>query len=130
MRTQLGPQPLPDLVRPAFKMLDPHVTFQEALTTTDIDETSDEYLAFSDIYAIQLPLDKLELQRECRLRKQEYSLTDPRISEMVNHALSENKWRDEDQAGKGDGSIVHANDGDADRASLNTQGALCGSRSI
>lgn len=82
-------------------MLDPYISFQEALVAKDTDDTSDEYLAFAGQYAIIFPLDELALQKECRHTKKEYALTDPRISEMTNHALSEVRCRHEDEADEG-----------------------------
>ena len=95
MRTQHGRKPLPDLIRPAFRMLDRNVTLQQALVATDLDETSAKFLAFSRMYIVQLPVEKLQLQRRDRQNGEEVFVKDPRTSEMVNHMLSETNWVEE-----------------------------------
>ena len=84
---RLGDHQLGDLIKPAYRMQDPGVTFTQAIKDTGVDENSDEFIRFAAQYDIAYAIEKLKFQEEMKNSACISLPPDPRIAELVNHYL-------------------------------------------
>lgn len=80
-----------DLLRPAFKMLDPKITFRQAVEDSNNDN-SEHLFRFLAQYIVKYPALKIELQKDQNKDVRKSLPTDPRVSELVRHYLSAFKY--------------------------------------
>jgi hypothetical protein len=79
--------PLLDLLRPAFRMLDPKVTFLQAISEPTVDHSSPEFARFAAKFERAYPIFKHPLLQNERKGQRGVLIPDPRISELVRHYL-------------------------------------------
>ena len=79
--------PLPDLLKPAFRMRDPKVTLLQAISGPTVDDHSLEFVRFAAEFERAYPIFKHVLLQEEREDQSEVLIQDPRISELVRHYL-------------------------------------------
>ena len=84
---RLGAHQLPALVKPAFLMLDPKVTFQQAINSPQVDEKAEPFILFAAQFELIYAGVKRASQQEQREDKNEVIVQDPRTSELIRHYL-------------------------------------------
>ena len=99
---------LPDLISPAFEMLDPTFSFEQAVETADPELKSDEFMTFASMYWVKWPRAKLRAMKGATQEHKHTFPTDPRVSELVRHVLGQSRQR---QCGKTGQSYNEKGDG-------------------
>lgn len=78
-----GKFPLKDLIKPAFVMLDKHVTFKQALAATHSDGQDRALIAFAKEFSTADAAVELEALESQRGRGKAHILVEPRVSEVI-----------------------------------------------
>ena len=84
---RLGAHQLPHLVKPAFLMLDPKVSFRQAINNRQVDEKAEAFVRFAAQFELIYAGLKRASQQEQREAKNEVTVQDPRTSELIRHYL-------------------------------------------
>lgn len=112
--TNLGPTSLPDLIRPAYEMQAPVVSFREALSQSQFHVGTTDYKEFANSYSLDRPTVELEHLKARRERKKDILQTDARISELVRQAMNElrrlNKAKEDRAARESETKVISLRD--------------------
>ena len=98
--------PLPDLIRPAFEMLSPLVSFKQALARSQSELNSSDYLTFFNTYDINFALHQLKHLKNHRRKGKVALQIDSRVSELICQAKAEASQMTEAEPDKVDGAYL------------------------
>ena len=94
-----GSRCMSNLIQPAFQMLDPKVSFAQAMANVNLDTNTNAFSTFSSMYWIHLVLKKLETMQARDPNDRIAISPDARVEELLNHLISDIRRKTE--AGNG-----------------------------